>query len=88
MNRQIVTKDILAPGTVGSAVIPATGSSVMAGIFSLQVFGIDSMLFLSKSVRGTEFVIPSWVIRTTATSYMSLIVLLNLIQFLKAALVV
>ena len=50
---------MLESGTSCSAVIPADGSYVIAGIFFLQVIGNDSMVLLSKSVRETKFVIPS-----------------------------
>ena len=51
--------EMLESGTSCSAVIPADGSYVIAGIFFLQVIGNDSMVLLSKSVRETKFVIPS-----------------------------
>ena len=44
-------------------------------------------LFLSKLARDTKLVMPSKVIQTTAESELILILLLDLIQVLKAALV-
>ena len=48
-----------ASGMSGLAVIPVSGSSVMAIIFSLKVVGSYSILFLSKSVMENNLVTTS-----------------------------
>ena len=45
---------MLEPGTAGSAVNPALGSSATAGIFSLKIVGGDSIFFFKIS-KGENF---------------------------------